>query len=105
MRYVIAYDICDPKRLRRIARRVERQALRTQKSVFLFDGDRAALDALLDAVAPLMDLKQDVVQAWKLAQDETVEGAARGAPLNVRPPAVVLAGGRWLLCEDRGDQP
>src|SRR5947208_16661721 len=65
VRFVIAYDICDPKRLRRVARRLERQALRTQKSVFVFHGDEAAVQALLDDVAGLMDLRQDIVQAWK----------------------------------------
>jgi CRISPR-associated protein Cas2 len=98
MRFVIAYDICDPRRLRRLARRMERFALRTQKSVFLFHGDETALAALLDDVAKLMDLRQDIVQAWKLAADQTAAGAARGAPLNLTPSAVVLTDSRrWLL--------
>src|SRR5947209_1430478 len=98
MRFLIAYDICDPRRLRRVARRLERFALRTQKSVFVFHGDDAGMTALLDAVAPLMDLDQDIIQAWKLAGDETADGAARGAPLNLMPPAVVLADSqRWIL--------
>jgi CRISPR-associated endonuclease Cas2 len=106
MRFVIAYDICDPKRLRRVARRLERSALRTQKSVFVFHGDEAAVAALLDEVAGLMDPRQDVLQAWKLAGDETACGAARGTPLNLTPPAVVLADrGRWLLEPNREQQP
>jgi len=48
MRFLIAYDIGDPKRLRRIARLMERHAVRVQKSVFLFDGEEAALISLLD---------------------------------------------------------
>jgi CRISPR/Cas system-associated endoribonuclease Cas2 len=106
VRFVIAYDVCDPRRLRRVARRLERSALRTQKSVFVFAGDAASLAALLDDVAGLLDLRQDVVQAWKLAADETAGGAARGAPLNLEPPAVVLAEGRrWLLEQDREQEP
>jgi CRISPR-associated endonuclease Cas2 len=106
MRFVIAYDICDPGRLRRVARRLERVALRTQKSVFVFHGDEAAVAALLDDVAALMDLGQDILQAWKLAADETVDGAARGTPLNLMPPAVVLAGRRrWFLDQEQERQP
>lgn len=101
MRFVIAYDICDPKRLRRVARRMERFALRTQKSVFIFHGDVQAVAALLDDVARLIDLTEDILQAWKLAGDETVDGAARGAPLNLLPSAVVLDDRRkWLLDKD-----
>jgi CRISPR-associated endonuclease Cas2 len=102
MRFVIAYDIADPKRLRRVARRLERAALRTQKSVFVFHGDAQALAELLDDVARLMDLRHDIVQAWKLAGDETPAGTARGAPLNLEPPAVVLADRQqWFLEPDQ----
>jgi CRISPR-associated endonuclease Cas2 len=106
MRFVIAYDICDPKRLRRVARRMERFALRTQKSVFVFHGDEAALATLLDGVAELLDQRHDIVQAWKLAADQSVDGAARGTPLNLMPPAVVLATDRhWLLEKNPEHQP
>ena len=107
MRYVIAYDIADPSRLRRVARRLERHALRHQKSVFLFDGDATAVEMLLDEVAALMDLRQDIIQAWKLGQDSSGAALARGEPANVMPPAVVLGDGqRWfLLAEPRKAQP
>ena len=39
MHYLVAYDIADPRRLRRVARLMERRATRCQKSVFLFRGD------------------------------------------------------------------
>ena len=48
MPYIMAYDIADPGRLRRVARLLERHALRCQKSVFLFQADRPAVEALLD---------------------------------------------------------
>ncbi|MEZ6141686.1 MAG: CRISPR-associated endonuclease Cas2 [Zavarzinella sp.] len=43
MKYIIAYDIADPKRLRKIARLMEKWAIRTQKSVFLHSGDSASI--------------------------------------------------------------
>jgi len=102
MLYVIAYDICNPKRLRKVARHLERVALRTQKSVFVFRGDAVRLAGLLDEVAGLMDLREDIVQAWKLAGDERVDGMARGIPLNLVPPAVILADQqRFLLRADK----
>src|SRR5204862_195561 len=47
MHYLVAYDITDPRRLQRVARFLEKRALRCQKSVFLFAGDAAQLAALL----------------------------------------------------------
>lgn len=38
MYFVIAYDISHPRRLRRVARLLERRAVRCQYSVFLFSG-------------------------------------------------------------------
>ena len=47
-------------------------------------------------------LKQDVIQAWKLAGDETADGIAHGALLNLTPPAVVLGNDRrWILEPDK----
>jgi CRISPR-associated endonuclease Cas2 len=104
MRFIIAYDICDPQRLRRVARRLEKVALRTQKSVFVFHGDQERVAALLDEVARLMNMREDVIQAWKLAGDETAGGDARGSMLNLTPPAVVLTDRqRWIL-EAREDE-
>jgi hypothetical protein len=89
-----------------VARRLERVGLRTQKSVFLFPGDAAALAALLDDVAALLDLRQDIIQAWKLAADESADGAARGTPLNLMPPAVVLSDSQqWFLEPKREQEP
>ncbi len=98
MYYLIAYDIADPRRLQRVARTMERHALRCQKSVFLFRGDGAAVEALLDTLAPLLVPEEDVVQAWKLAQDQPAAGLLRGTPLNVHPAAVILdpAGRRFV---------
>jgi CRISPR-associated protein Cas2 len=95
--YVVAYDIADPRRLRRVAYYMERRALRCQKSVFLFTGDEAAVTALLDEAAPLLDPEQDVVQAWKLSPGQPPAGLARGTPQPVTPAGVVLSPGRQLF--------
>jgi CRISPR-associated protein Cas2 len=36
MKFVVTYDICEPRRLRRVAKRLEQSAVRVQKSVFVF---------------------------------------------------------------------
>lgn len=91
MLYLIAYDIADPKRLQRIARRLEKSALRCQKSVFLFRSTQAELEALLDELAPMMKLTEDIVQAWKLSPDQPQMGLVRGTPLELYPSGAVLS--------------
>ena len=93
MRYLLAYDIADPARLRRVARFLEKRALRCQKSVFLFRGDAAAVNQLLDELLPLLDPRQDVVQAWKLSKHQPPRGLVRGTAAVVEPAAAVLLPG------------
>jgi CRISPR-associated endonuclease Cas2 len=94
--FLIAYDICDPARLRRVARLLERHALRCQYSVFLFSGDSAAVAALLDAAASRMDLQCDIIQAWRIRSARA--DSSRGSLVNIEPSAVILGpGSRYLL--------
>jgi CRISPR-associated protein Cas2 len=96
MRFVLAYDVSDPRRLRRLARFLEKRALRCQYSVFLFQGDRAAVVRLLDEVRPLLDEDQDVIQAWPVAAASDPE-LVRGSPRPLFPAGVVLAGRQALF--------
>lgn len=91
MRFVITYDIADPKRLRRVARCLERAAVRCQKSVFLFEGTETELATLLALAESFLDLKADVIQSWKLRADQPLLGDVRGAANPVYPGFVVLA--------------
>lgn len=89
MPFVIAYDISDPRRLRRVARFLERRAMRCQKSVFLLRASPQRVEALLDELLPLLDPSQDAVQAWELAPGQPLEGIARGRVLPLEPPCIV----------------
>ncbi len=91
--FVVAYDIADPRRLQRVARVMERYALRTQRSVFLFRGTVRELEALLDSAAAVMDLRADVVQAWQLRSEETFLGRCRGLPGWLCPDAAIASAG------------
>jgi len=97
VRYLIAYDIAEPRRLQRVARLLERHALRCQKSVFLFNGEPDAVEALLEEVAQRMKLAKDVTQAWRLAGGQPPVGLIRGTPLQIYPAGVVLGPGQHLL--------
>ena len=43
MKFIIAYDIANPRRLRKVAKRLEQCAVRVQKSVFVYHGTRKQL--------------------------------------------------------------
>jgi CRISPR-associated protein Cas2 len=100
MQYVVAYDIADPSRLQRVARRLEKVAIRCQKSVFLFPGGPSEVAALLDDLAALIRPAEDLVQAWRLASGQPVHGLVRGTPFPSLPRAVVLTPAQTLSIED-----
>ena len=97
MNYMIAYDIAEPRRLQRVARFLERRALRCQKSVFLFHGDDRAVTALLDELATNLNLEQDCVQAWRIARDQPPRGWIRGIAASICPAGVVLHAAKPLF--------
>jgi CRISPR-associated endonuclease Cas2 len=97
--HLIAYDIADPRRLQRIARRLERSAVRCQKSVFLFPAGPAEVETLLDELATLLRTDEDVIQAWRLAQGQPARGLVRGTPLPIVPGGVVLAPRQTVFVE------
>ena len=97
MRYLVCYDIAHPRRLRRVARILERHALRCQKSVFLFRGTAQELDQVLALTAEEIDPHADLVQAWRLACDQPHEGRARGRVIPLFPASVVYDGGQTFL--------
>jgi|SRR5947209_8391024 len=100
MTYLVAYDIAHPRRLQRVAHFLERRAVRCQKSVFLFTGDATAVGRLLDEIAPLLNVREDCVQAWKLSKDQPARGLVRGTATPVRPACAVLHGGQPLFVEE-----
>lgn len=71
MKYLIAYDIADDRRLRLVAQYWERVAQRVQRSVFLFDGTSTELENLMRGVLSVVDIHEDVVQAWPVASPST----------------------------------
>lgn len=66
MQYLIGYDICDPKRLNRIYKRMCNHATPVQYSVFLLEGNEQALNACLNEILPIFDKKEDDLRVYPL---------------------------------------
>jgi CRISPR-associated protein Cas2 len=97
MHYLIAYDICEPRRLRRVARFFEKHAVRCQKSVFIFTGETAQLLRILNDAVQLIDATVDVVQAWQLAPRESTRGKRCGSAPELFPDTAII-NGRHTRC-------
>ena len=88
-KYLIAYDICCPKRLARVARSLEKKAVRVQKSVFMFEGPPQALDRLLAATAKnVTDV--DSLLAWSVKRHEFSTNRQIGRPLDAITDCVII---------------
>ena len=93
LRYLVSYDICDPKRLRHVARTLEGFGVRLQYSVFecpLDDLRMATLKAELHAL-----LKHDEDQVLFVSLGPSVNDAsliieAMGLPYTVRTRVTVI---------------
>lgn len=94
--WLIAYDIADPRRLRRVHALVARLARQLQYSLYLLDGGEARLDALLEAIRARIDPRRDDVRAYPLSpgiwwrqygQSSLPDGVHLDAPgIGDRPP-------------------
>jgi len=69
MKYVVAYDITHPRRLRRVARICEDFGDRVQYSVFECNLDHFELSELLRQLASEMDLKEDKARVYPIHKD------------------------------------
>ena len=99
MRYLIAYDIAHPKRLRHVARILEKHALRIQKSVFLFQGIEEKLHEVIDMISQEIDHEADIVQAWIVGREDHIVQTSLGRNLLNMPVAVVLYADQRILIQ------
>lgn len=63
-RFLVCYDVADPKRLGKVHRRVSALALPVQYSVYLFHGTPEQLDSLLDELSQIIDPAEDDVRVY-----------------------------------------
>lgn len=64
--FLITYDISSPKRLRRVARLMEKYGGRAQKSVFECDLSNERLFQLQKKLKKIIDIEKDSVRFYKL---------------------------------------
>jgi len=65
--YIISYDIRDPRRLSRLARRLEKSAMRIQKSVYLYASvSRKDLLDIIDMINAVIDSEADDVRIYRM---------------------------------------
>lgn len=70
LRYLIAYDVRDARRLRRLHQYLRGEALALQESVFLWEGPAQTLAILQSDIRRLINAREDDVRGWRLAGRE-----------------------------------
>lgn len=78
--HIVAYDICDPKRLRRVARTCQDFGGRRQLSIFLCRISALDLVRLKSRLEDIIDPKQDQVIFIRLCANCAVAIEALGVP-------------------------
>jgi CRISPR-associated protein Cas2 len=79
--YLVAYDICDPKRLRKVAETCEDFGFRRQYSVFLCRLTAHDLVRLKSRLYDIIDLKEDQVLFIPLCARCIIQIEALGLPI------------------------
>jgi CRISPR-associated protein Cas2 len=93
LRYLVSYDICDPKRLRQVARTLEGFGVRLQYSVFECPLDDMRIAMLKADLHPLLKHDEDQVLFVSLgpsANDASLIIEAMGLPYTVRTRLTVI---------------
>lgn len=99
---LIAYDIREPKRLRRIHRYLRKQAVAVQKSVFIIETDERRLDAILGELRARADNRDDDIRLYAIPNPAAVWTAGtqcdKGIGLYTAAPSrsAERGVGRWL---------
>lgn len=66
--FILCYDISDKKRLSKVAKYLESQAIRIQKSIFLFKNEsKESLLCSIEKVSSIINEKDDDVRVYKIS--------------------------------------
>lgn len=84
--WIIGYDISSPKRLRRVAKRLEKSAFRIQFSLFIGCWTEAEFERVWSDLARLINSRCDDVRAWPVPEEPVV------TTLNLELPRGVVVG-------------
>lgn len=73
-RWLLAYDIADPRRLQKVGRHMRKEGVALQYSVYLVRGNKAKIDLLMDQLASLIDVRADDIRAYPLGENVRIWG-------------------------------
>jgi len=93
VRYLVSYDICHPKRLRRVAKVMEGFGVRLQLSVFECPLDELRLAQVRTALGPILNHDEDQVLFVSLgpqANDASLVIEAMGLPYQMRSRVTII---------------
>lgn len=77
--YIIAYDIREPKRLRRLHYFLKKKAIALQNSVFLVKADAQYLSHLEEALKKLASIREDDIRIYPVLHPDTLWAAGKQA--------------------------
>lgn len=91
-RYLVTYDIADPRRLTRLFKFLKKQGVPIQYSVFLVETSAVKMGSLIVQIAKMIDSQADDVRAYRLP--ESGWQVTLGASIL---PEDILPGGGFVL--------
>lgn len=77
--YLIAYDIAEPRRLQRLHRRLRRDGVALQESVFLVQQTQQGIAGLMNELAGLMRRNEDDLRAYPIPDPGEIWLRGKGA--------------------------
>jgi CRISPR-associated protein Cas2 len=85
--FLICYDIADKRRLSKIAKLVEANALRIQRSVYFYEGaSKKELTSLIDKVVNILDEKADDLRIYTIKN----KGIHLGEAIDLNNPFILI---------------
>lgn len=88
LRYLCIYDIRHPKRLRRVAKIMEKFAIRVQYSVFEFEGNTTLMNLMRELLQEVIDHEEDSLMFFPLCEKDWQKRVGIGCKnfLPMKPP-------------------
>ena len=84
--FLISYDITDKKRLSKIARVLEKEAIRIQYSLFFYkNANKIELNSLLEKILKIYNEEEDDIRVYRIKK----YGLHFGAAINLNNPFVI----------------
>ena len=74
VRWILAHDIRDPKRLRKVWRYLRKEGVRLQYSIYMISGTRKKMQEILDQLAEFIDEKADDIRVYPIGENTRIWG-------------------------------